>query len=146
MQSYFSAIGVLCMLTMVRELWWLALAELPVALVTLAIACRYGGDGIRIFYETENRIKPGFQRKVKDTKQKSGFSEENREFEPKKSGFIRFFGALRTRFTICPTPTCRAICCIEDQSSQNVTSKTYPITHSGNTVPLQHEEDPSQKV
>ena len=40
MQSYFSAIGVLCMLTMVRELWWLALAELPVALVTLAIACR----------------------------------------------------------------------------------------------------------
>ena len=24
MQSYFSAIGVLCMLTMVRELWWLA--------------------------------------------------------------------------------------------------------------------------
>ena len=40
MQSYFSAIGVLCMVTMVRELWWLAMAEMPVALATLAIACR----------------------------------------------------------------------------------------------------------
>ena len=40
MQSYFCAFVVMCMLTMVRELWWVALTELPVALVTLVLSCK----------------------------------------------------------------------------------------------------------